>query len=257
MVNKPKVLILRTAGTTCDEETAWAFSLAGAIPERVHIKRIKEGSKKLKDYQILVIPGGLSYGNDISAGKVLANEIMNNLKEEIDRFIGEKKPIIGISNGFQVLVKAGILPWNDRQRVSLGWNDSAKFESRWTYLKIEDTASPFFKGMPSVIKLPVAHAEGKFIPENKDVLDRLEDEKLVACRYCDADGTSHAGYPFNPNGSVNDIGGICSPDGLIVGIMPHPERALLKYYSPDWRKEDKEEYGYGFLFFKNLVAYFS
>lgn len=252
---RPRVLILRVGGTNCDRETEWAFSLAGAIPERVHINILKKGIKKLNDYQILVIPGGFSYGDDISAGKVLANEIRHNIRDEINRFIEEKKVIIGICNGFQVLVKAGILPWNDKQVVSLGWNDSARFEDRWVYLKIEESVSPFFKGMPPVIKLPVAHAEGKFIPESMDIIQKIENEKLVSFRYCDADG-SLKGYPYNPNGSVNNIGGISSPDGLIVGMMPHPERAILRYYEPDWqREEDKEEAGYGAIFFKNVVDY--
>ncbi|HOL21604.1 MAG TPA: phosphoribosylformylglycinamidine synthase I [bacterium] len=254
---KPRVLILRVGGTNCDRETEWAFEIAGALPERVHINRIKEGNKKLNDYQVLVIPGGFSYGDDISAGKVLANEIRHNLKDEIKRFIEDKKPVIGICNGFQVLVKAGILPWNDKQDVSLGWNDSARFEDRWVYLKIEDTKSPFFKGLPPVIKLPVAHAEGKFIPESEDILKRIEVEKLIIFRYCDADGNLK-GYPYNPNGSINNIAGISSPDGLIVGMMPHPERAVLRYYYPDWhREENREEEGYGFIFFRNIVKYFS
>ncbi|MCM8778066.1 MAG: phosphoribosylformylglycinamidine synthase I [Candidatus Omnitrophica bacterium] len=252
---RPRVLILRVGGSNCDRETEWAFSLAGALPERVHINRLKEGSKKLNDYQVLVIPGGFSYGDDISAGKVLANEIRHNLKEEINRFIEEKKPVIGICNGFQALVKAGILPWNGQQVVSLGWNDSARFEDRWVYLKIEGTVSPFFKGLPPVIKLPVAHAEGKFIPEDDDVLAKIEKENLVIFRYCDLD-RSLKGYPYNPNGSVNNIAGISSPDGLIVGMMPHPERAILKYYYPDWQNEkDREDTGYGLIFFRNIVRY--
>ncbi|MCX8082479.1 MAG: phosphoribosylformylglycinamidine synthase I [bacterium] len=250
---KPRVLILRVGGTNCDRETEWAFALAGGIPERVHINRLKDGSKKLNNYQILVIPGGFSYGDDISAGKVLANEIRHNLREEIKRFIEDKKPVIGICNGFQVLVKSGIFPWEGRQVVSLGWNDSARFEDRWVYLKIEKTVSPFFKDMPPVIKLPVAHAEGKFIPKNKAVLERIEKGRLVIFRYCDADGNP-AEYPFNPNGSINNIAGISSPDGLIVGMMPHPERAILKYYYPDWQnKRTKEEAGYGLIFFRNVV----
>jgi len=254
---KPRVLILRVGGTNCDMETEWAFHLAGASPERVHINRIKEGSKKLKDYQVLVIPGGFSYGDDISAGKVLANEIRHNLKEEIEIFIEEKKPVIGICNGFQVLAKSGILPWNGRQVVSLGWNDSARFEDRWVYLRIEETASPFFKGMPPIIKLPVAHAEGKFIVSDEEVLQRIEKGKQVVFRYCGPDG-SLSGYPYNPNGSVKNIAGISSLDGLIVGMMPHPERALLKYYYPDkYKEKDKEELGYGYIFFKNIVSYFS
>lgn len=254
---KPKVLVMRVAGTNCDMETEWAFKLAGGLPERVHINRIKKGGKKMKDYQVLVIPGGFSYGDDISAGKVLANEIRHNINDDINLFIEEGKPVIGICNGFQVLVKAGILPYAGRQSVTLGWNDSARFEDRWVYLKIEKTASPFFKGFPPVIKLPVAHAEGRLLAENGSVLKKIEDDKLVLFRYCAPDG-SLKGYPYNPNGSAGNIAGLTSPDGLVVGMMPHPERALLRYCHPDWHSdEDGDAFGYGFSFFKNVVDYVS
>lgn len=252
---KPRVLILRVAGTNCDNETEWAFRLAGAEPERVHINRIKRGEKKLSDYQALVIPGGFSYGDDISAGKVLVNEIKHNMGEDIDRFIGAKKPLIGICNGFQVLVKAGLLPWQGKQAVTLGWNDSARFEDRWVYLKTEKNASPFLKGFPPVIKLPVAHAEGKFTVDGDATLKKIEDDRLVFFRYCSPDG-GQAEYPHNPNGSTGAIAGLTSASGLIVGMMPHPERALLKCFYPDsGEDEDGEEYGYGCRFFRNIVEY--
>ncbi|MCM8807419.1 MAG: phosphoribosylformylglycinamidine synthase I [Candidatus Omnitrophica bacterium] len=254
---KVRVLILRVGGTNCDFETEWAFNLAGGIAERVHINQIIKKEKKLKDYQILVIPGGFSYGDDIGAGKVLANEIRLKIWEEIERFIEEKKVILGICNGFQVLVKSGILPFNTKQLVTLEWNDSGRFEDRWVYLKIEENVSPFFKDIPEIIRMPVAHAEGKFLPKNEKVLHKIEKNKQVIFRYCDKDGNLK-GYPYNPNGSINNIAGICSEDGLIIGMMPHPERCVLKYYYPDFLKfGNKEIFTPSFKIFQNMIKYFT
>lgn len=251
-----KVIILRVAGTNCDFETEWAFKLAKADVERVHINRLINKEKKLSDYQILVIPGGFSYGDDIAAGKVLANEIKLKLWEDIKRFIENKKIILGICNGFQVLVKSGILPFNSHQVVTLEWNDSGRFEDRWVYLKVEKGVSPFFSNLPEIIRMPVAHAEGKFVPKNKNILKEIENKNLVIFRYCDRDGNLK-GYPYNPNGSINNIAGICDETGLIIGMMPHPERAILKYYYPDWQKQKKEVFTSCFEIFKNMVKYFS
>ncbi|MCM8784806.1 MAG: phosphoribosylformylglycinamidine synthase I [Candidatus Omnitrophica bacterium] len=254
---KPKVLILRVAGTNCDFETEWAFALAGAFAEKVHINQIIRREKKVSDYQILVIPGGFSYGDDIAAGKVLANQIKLKLWEEIEKFISQKKVIVGICNGFQVLAKSGILPFNSKQLITLEWNDSGRFEDRWVYLKVEENVSPFFKGLPEIIRMPVAHAEGKFLPQNNKVLNEIERNKQIVLRYCDKEGNL-TGYPYNPNGSIRNIAGICSKDGLIIGMMPHPERAILKYHYPDFLKnEEKEEFTPSFKIFKNMVKYFS
>ncbi len=254
---KPRILVMRVAGTNCDRETEWAFRLAGGLPQRVHINRIKRGEVKMRDYQVLVIPGGFSYGDDISAGKVFANEIRHNIGNDINLFIEEGKPVIGICNGFQVLVKAGILPYPGRQSVTLGWNGSARFEDRWVHLKIEESVSPFFRGFPPVIKLPVAHAEGNLITENEDVLKKIENDRLVIFRYCAPDGTLK-GYPYNPNGSTANIAGLASASGLVVGMMPHPERALFRCFYPDWHRDEKngDVFGYGYMFFKNVVNFF-
>lgn len=255
---RPKILVLRVAGTNCDLETEWAFNLAGGKVNRVHINRIIENKKILKDYQVLVFPGGFAYGDDIAAGKVLANQIRYKLWEEIQDFINSKKIIIGICNGFQVLVKAGILPWIGKQVVTLSWNNSARFEDRWVYLKVENSVSPFLKGLPEIIRLPVAHAEGKFITEKKEILKKINDKKMVMFRYCNEKGDL-AGYPFNPNGSFENIAGICNETGLVFGMMPHPERCILKYHLPDWtgkRYDFMKEYSYGFQIFKNVVEYF-
>jgi phosphoribosylformylglycinamidine synthase len=253
---KPRVLILRVAGTNCDFETEWAFNLAGAFAERIHINQIIRKEKKLSDYQILVIPGGFSYGDDIAAGKVLANQIKLKLWDEVEKFIQDKKVILGICNGFQVLVKSGILPFNTEQVVTLEWNDSGRFEDRWVYLKVEENVSPFFKGLPDIIRMPVAHAEGKFLPMNNKVLKEIENKKQIILRYCDKNGNL-VGYPYNPNGSTKNIAGICSENGLIIGMMPHPERCILKYYYPDFLKNYEDEFTPSFKIFKNMVKYFS
>ncbi|MFH0912958.1 MAG: phosphoribosylformylglycinamidine synthase subunit PurQ, partial [Candidatus Omnitrophota bacterium] len=208
-MSKPKVCVLRTAGTNCDEETAFVFSKAGALAERVHINKLIEQKKHLEDYQILAIPGGFTYGDDIAAGKILANELRCKLIDKIKIFIQEGKLIIGICNGFQVLVKSGLLPGNSdlRQETSLIINDSAKFEDRWVYLR--SPVRPFarspvkciwVKDLPEVIYLPVAHGEGKFIAKDELVLQRLKDNGQIVFQYCDEKG-GLAGYPENPNGS--------------------------------------------------------
>ncbi|MGC8976504.1 MAG: phosphoribosylformylglycinamidine synthase I [Candidatus Ratteibacteria bacterium] len=253
---KVKVMILRVAGTNCDFETEWAFNLAGGFAERIHINQIIRKEKRLQDYQILVIPGGFSYGDDIGAGKVLANEIKIKLWEDIKRFIEDKKVILGICNGFQVLVKSGILPFNNQQLCTLEWNDSGRFEDRWVYLKIEKNVCPFFSEIGEIIRMPVAHAEGKFLTKNKKILKKINEQKQVIFRYCDRFGNLK-GYPYNPNGSIENIAGICSKDGLIIGMMPHPERAILKYYYPDFLNEkDGEIFTPPFKIFKNMIKYF-
>src|SRR3989338_8635490 len=177
---KVKVCILRTAGTNCDKETAFAFRKAGAEPELIHINRFISGEKKLEDFQILALPGGFSYGDDLGAGKILANELRYKLAEDIKKFIACGKLIIGICNGFQILVKAGILPGNNefKQEASLVINDSGKFEDRWIYLKPSGKCV-WTKGLMQVIYLPVAHGEGKFVTADNKVLGRLKRNKQI------------------------------------------------------------------------------
>jgi len=232
--------------------------MAGASAERVHLNEFISGRKRLKDYQALVIPGGFSYGDDIAAGKVLANQLLYRLENDLRELVHRRKPILGICNGFQVLVKAGLLPGQPPgQQATLTWNDSARFEDRWVYLKVETEVCPFVKNLPEIIRLPVAHAEGKFLPANKKVLGFLERKKLVVFRYVSPSGEL-TGYPYNPNGSVAGIAGICSPDGLILGMMPHPERAVIRQHYPDWLRHPESSATAataGFQIFKNMVDY--
>ena len=252
-----KVLIVRVAGTNCDLETEWAFTLCGARPQRVHLARLIENDVHLDQYDILVFPGGFSYGDDLGAGKVLANEIMLKIHDRIEQFREKKRPIIGICNGFQVLTKAKLLPFARTGGASLVWNDIGRFVDRWVWLKVEKSRSPFFTNLPDIIRLPVAHAEGKFILADKRGLLRIERNGQVVLRYVDPSGNP-APYPYNPNGSVAGIAGVCDESGLVVGMMPHPERALFSTYLPDWlRTSRKEEPGFGLQFFQNVVKYIS
>lgn len=253
-----KVLVLKTAGTNNDVETAVGFNLAGASSDIVHINKFLRKEKKIADYKILVIPGGFSYGDDISAGKVFANKLKYRLKTEILAFARTRKIIIGICNGFQVLVKSGLLPFVDgKQSVTLGWNDSGKFECRWVYLKtIENVKLKiknfWIKNLPKIIHLPVAHAEGKFYADN-ETIEKLEKQGLVVFKYCDEAGNTTARYPYNPNGSLENIAAIINPEGNILGIMPHPERFVIKEQYPFWTKKNVEPYGFTIL--KNAVNY--
>ena len=253
----PKVLILRTAGTNCDYETRYAFEKAGAKVDAVHINILLANKKLLEDYQILTLPGGFTYGDDVSAGKILANQIKYNLEEDIKTFIHQKKLILGICNGFQALTKAGLLPaiHKQHQEATLTFNDSNKFEDRWVYLKICSNKSIFVKdGEISKIYLPVAHGEGKFVTQDESILNKITMNQQIVLKYVNEQG-EETGYPWNPNGSVRNIAAICDPTGQILGIMPHPERHVEPTQHPRWTRNGLKEFGDGFLIFRNAVDY--
>jgi len=259
---KPKVCVLRTAGTNCDKETAFAFQKVGAEVQLVHVNELIQKRRSLHDYHILALPGGFSYGDDIAAGKILANELRFKLAAEIKVFLAEGKLIIGICNGFQILVKSGLLPGNDelRQEVSLIINDSAKFEDRWVYLKAQSSKLRarskciWTKNLPEVIYLPVAHGEGKFVVKDKMTLARLRRNGQLVLRYCDKEG-GPCGYPDNPNGSVEHIAGICDKTGRILGLMPHPERHVFFEQHPRWTQQAKRREGEGLKIFRNAIEH--
>jgi len=264
-MKKVKVLILRTAGTNCDKETAFAFEKAGAYPELVHINELSSGRISINEFAIMAIPGGFTYGDDIASGKILANELKFAMEKDIERFIKCGKLIIGICNGFQVLVKAGLLPdlTGDFKTIeaTLTLNDSNKFEDRWVYLKssknrARKTKCVWTNGIEGIIRLPVAHGEGKFVPRDKKILSRLKSDGLVVFEYVDSHGRK-CGYPGNPNGAVEGIAGICDPTGRIFGLMPHPERHLSVFQDPEWTRRNikKEGEGAGFIIFKNGVDF--
>ena len=254
---KPRVIVLRTAGTNCDGETKYAFELAGAIGQLVHVNRLRAGSARLRDYQILAIPGGFTYGDDVAAGKVLAVEIASALRREFDEFVAAGKLIIGICNGFQVLAKTGLLPdpacAGAAYGTTLAPNDSGKFEDRWVHLRSYPASCVFTKGLDA-IELPIAHGEGKFVAGSCATLARIEAKGQVAFRYVDPKGRV-AGYPWNPNGSANSIAGAADPSGRILGLMPHPERHIFPYQHPGWTRGRARRRGDGFAIFKNGVEF--
>ncbi|MFC1918210.1 phosphoribosylformylglycinamidine synthase I [Chloroflexota bacterium] len=248
---KIRTLVLRAPGSNCDGETAFAFERAGAEVSLVHVNRLLSGEQRFADYQILAIPGGFTYGDDIAAGKVLANELKLKLGEDITRFVEAGGLIIGICNGFQVMVKAGILPEPGRRgiaKVTLTNNDSGRFECRWVYLEVNQQSPCIFTRGIERMYLPVAHGEGKFAAEPK-VLPRVN----VAVSYTDEQGNHDAGYPHNPNGSVNDIAGICDSSGRIFALMPHPERHIRGTQHPQWTRLGVKRQGDGFKIFQNAV----
>jgi phosphoribosylformylglycinamidine synthase len=247
-----KALVVRAAGTNCDQETIHALKMVGAESDLVHINQLLAGRIRLHPYDLIVFPGGFSYGDDISAGKVLANELRLRLREQLTRFIESKRPVIGVCNGFQVLVKAGLLPGfqsiDDEQLATLGLNDSARFQCEWIGLKVEKSAAAWLHGVPAEIDLPIAHGEGKFIAAAPKIMQKLKDNKQIVFRY----------RGRNPNGSEQDIAGICSPGGNVIGLMPHPERFVSRYQHPNWPLRpglDGSDKGDGFWFWERVVRY--
>jgi len=248
---KVRTIILRAPGTNCDEETAFAFRQAGAETSLVHISQLIQREQRLEDYQILVVPGGFTYGDDLGAGKVLANEIMLRLGDDIERFVESGRLILGICNGFQALVKAGILPGSgSRQRLTLATNDSGRFECRWVYLSTNKKSRCVFTQGIEHLYLPVAHGEGKVVADT-EVLTGLD----VALYYTDEHGNRQAGYPYNPNGSAENIAGICDSTGRIFALMPHPERHIRSSQHPRWSRQKAGNQGDGFQIFQNAVEW--
>ncbi|MHC1578244.1 MAG: phosphoribosylformylglycinamidine synthase I [Dehalococcoidia bacterium] len=250
---KVKTLILRAPGTNCDMESAFAFEQAGAEVELVHVNEFVRRQKLLFDYHIMVIPGGFTYGDDVSAGRILANELKIKLGDEIERFVDDGKLILGICNGFQALVKAAMLPTlknKNSQSLTLAGNDSGRFECRWVYLRANKASPCIFTRGIDLMYLPVAHGEGKVVTR-PGALDELH----VALYYADETGDIRAGYPYNPNGSVNNIAGICDATGRVFALMPHPERFIRWTQHPRWTREAHRDYGDGFRIFLNAVEW--
>jgi len=258
-MSDPRAIVLRTAGTNCDRETQYALEQAGFAVERIHVYRLMEDPKRLREFQFLVIPGGFSYGDDVAAGKILANQMLYRLGEPLNAFLAAGKLVLGICNGFQVMIKSGLLPWGHVEPkragrdVTLAWNDSGRFEERWVYLRADSDKCVFLpKG--EVITLPVAHGEGKFVPRDEGVLETLRQSDQVALRYVDATGRP-GGYPVNPNASIDDVAGLCDPTGRAMGLMPHPERFIDVTHHPRWTRGGVERAD-GQLLFSRARAFF-
>jgi len=268
-MNQPRVLVLSGYGINCESETLNGFEKQGAIGEIVHINDIIDGSKKLEDYQIMAFPGGFSYGDDTGAGNAFSNKARNNLEESILKFAQEDKLIIGICNGFQILSNLGLVPAIDKKygerQASLMWNKTARFECRWVHLKTTSEKCIWTRNIER-IELPMAHGEGNFYT-TPEILTQLKENDQLALKYTLPNGDLANGeFPFNPNGAMDDIAGVCDPSGRILGLMPHPERFNSFLNHPNWTKikeqlkrEGKEipTEGAGNKIFKNAVEYFS
>ncbi|GIW87437.1 MAG: phosphoribosylformylglycinamidine synthase [Isosphaeraceae bacterium] len=253
----PRVLVVRAPGTNCDEETAYAWQLAGARPEIWHIARVLDDPPALRQFQILTIPGGFSYGDDLGAGRVLATRLGQILAEGVRDLCERGGLVLGICNGFQVLVRSGLLPGDPRLGpATLARNDSGQFEDRWTRLRPTPGRTPFLTD-DQPISMPAAHGEGKFLMSNSDALDRLESAGLAVLHYVDRDGQPTLDYPANPSGTSRGIAGICDPTGRILGLMPHPERNVLPWHDPGWtRRRSLPVAGAGLRLFRNAVQAF-
>lgn len=254
----PRVLVLRAPGTNCDQETAFAFEQAGAKADLIHVNRLLENPIIPSDYQILCVPGGFSYGDDVAAGRILANQLQHHLSETLAEFKASEKLILGICNGFQVLIKSGVLLPGDEQgaQATLTWNDSGKFEDRWVQLAVRGNNCVFLEGIEH-LDLPVAHAEGKFVVRDEATLATLEQAGQFVLRYTDESSNEQVSYPANPNGSQANVAGLCDETGRVFGLMPHPERNIDPTHHPQWTRRGLRDAGDGMQMFNNAVRHFS
>jgi len=265
-MKRPRVLIMHAPGTNRDREAALACELAGGDPEIVHINQLIAGERAFADYQMLVLPGGFSYGDDLGAGRLWANDLYHRFRADLDAFVASGKPVMGICNGFQALVKAGYLPGPDiPQQVTLTRNRSGRFECRWVRLRpVLDSRCLFTQGLDEDVLCPVAHGEGRLALARTGTTSTLWHNGLVALRYVvpvdpaqagqlsvNVPVREHAEYPYNPNGSVDDIAGICNRAGNVFGLMPHPEDHIFPIQHPRWTRG--EQGGMGIQLFRNGI----
>ncbi len=287
---RPNVLILRAPGTNCDQETAFAFETAGATTETLHVNRVLESPAVLDRFQILCIPGGFCFGDDVAAGQILAVQMRHHLAGRLADFKAAGKLILGICNGFQVIIKSGILLDDEPSPASgypgppatLTYNDSGKYEDRWVRLCVSGDKCVFLRGIEQMY-LPVAHGEGKFIARDEAALAHLEAAGQLPLRYVPlafngkntrseaasvastrysvpstqySDAVDHLPFPDNPNGSMADVAGVCDTTGRVLGLMPHPERHLDPTHHPRWTRGEAGPVGDGLQVFINAVRYF-
>ena len=248
-----QVAVITGYGLNTDYESEEAFRLAGANPTRIHINDLIAGKDSLENYQIMMIPGGFSFGDHLGSGRVLANKFRYGLRTELSKFIEADKPILGICNGFQILVKMGILPALDgkyySQSVTITGNQSDQFESRWVTMK-QTNGNPciWTRDLTTTLDAPVRHGEGRFIAKNDETLKKLWNRNLVVLTY------EPNSYPNNPNGSIDGIAGICNESGLIFGMMPHPECYLIPQHHPQWARKNNPKTT-GLVIFESVVKY--
>jgi phosphoribosylformylglycinamidine synthase len=262
---KPRALILHANGINRDLEAAQALAKAGALPEILHLNQLRRENLRWDTYQILCIPGGFSYADALGGGKLMALELNEYFAGEVGDFVNSGKPVIGICNGFQALVKAGILPGGPTPRgkkaaaeksvsATLTFNEEGRFECRWVYLQPSSEKCVWTRGLKEMIYCPVAHGEGRFLLGDPKALRTLEREDRVALRYSFEDGSPAGGtHPENPNGSLGDAAGVCNPSGNVLGLMPHPEDHIHDWQHP--RRSRGESGRLGLRLFENGVRY--
>ena len=273
MSDNVRVAVLFGFGINCDRETAAVFDMVGGTSERLHVNNLVQGNRSLEEFDILAVPGGFSFGDHLGSGRLLGNRLRFALREQLQKFVSSGKPIIGICNGFQALVKTGLLPGPENaslepdliQRASLTLNNTGRYEDRWVTLEF-DSQSPciWTKGIQR-IECPVRHGEGRFVMPTNSELDRLSSNHQLTVRYVDPSTESGAGlsddllpFPLSPNGSMRNIAGICDPTGLVFGLMPHPEAFYTMWLHPEhtsMKLNEDEWEGAGLQIFRNAVEY--
>lgn len=255
-----RVMVLRAPGTNCDHETAHAFELAGGKADRIHVQRLLESPGLLRDYQVLCVPGGFSYGDDVAAGRILATLLRTKLADALRDFRDRQSLVLGICNGFQVLLQTGLLIEPDSKTghvpAALTLNRQGRFESRWVHLAMASGRCAFVQA-DEILEMPIAHAEGQFVVTDSRWLETWSREQRIVARYVDPKGRPGP-FPTNPNGSMGDVAGICDSTGRVFCLMPHPERHAFPEQHPRWtRRKEQPPEGDGLRIFRNAVSYFS
>jgi phosphoribosylformylglycinamidine synthase len=249
-----KALVLSGYGINCEAESKHVIEKVGGAADIIHINKLIEQPNLMEDYNLLFVPGGFSFGDDLGSGKVFSNKFKFRLSDNVVDFIKAEKLVIGICNGFQVLVKMGLLPEPDlEQKVTITANDSGHFEDRWVALKANEKSPCIFTKDVNLMLLPVRHGEGKFIAQDEATLKQIEEDNQIVFQYVDEKG-SLAGYPYNPNGSQLNIAGICDKSGRIFGMMPHPEAFNIIQNCPYWTTGLIKE-AQGMRIFENAKKY--
>lgn len=268
-MSSPKFCILRAPGTNCDVETARAFELAGGSAERIHLFRLLENPALLHEFQGICIPGGFSYGDDIGSGVIFSRQLQFRLSDTLAEFLQADKLALGICNGFQVLLKSGLLPngienfppKDSREPdATLTWNLNGQYTALWVNLKVRSSHSIFLRDIDE-IEMPIAHAEGRIAVRDESILSSWKEREQIAATYHPLESSNDVGeeileYPVNPNGSIANIAGLSDPAGRVLGLMPHPERFLFATQHPQWTRKKLSGDGAGLKLFQNAVQYF-
>ncbi len=249
----PRALILRAPGTNCEQEAAHAWEVAGAEVQTWHLNQVLEQPKSLDQFQILTLPGGFSYGDDLGAGRIFASRLGTVLSDALHRFRDRGGLVLGVCNGFQVLVRAGLLPGGETGgSATLARNASGHFEARWVRLASKSGKTPFLRE-DETIDLPVAHGEGRFLTSDPQTLDALDRNGQIVLKYVDESDSPTLDYPANPNGSASAAAGVCDETGRVFGLMPHPERFVDPLHDPRWTRNGLKPEGDGLRIFTNAV----